>query len=156
MLRQNKKSYTLQELMMVIIILGAVVGFALPRFGTAVEWHRAQEAVYILKLMFKEQGEFAIDNNAYMTGAISLLPNLSIGFPDLTVKGWTEPEFIGGSSAISCNGVMPNLLGWTSRTGYTPAYYLYLLQDGRVVCIGDVLFDCNDAICQQLGFPTTW
>src|SRR3989338_9836233 len=58
---RNKKAFTLTEIMVVLIIIGIMASFALPRFGTTAEFARASEGTQILTVLWTAQRKFAID-----------------------------------------------------------------------------------------------
>jgi prepilin-type N-terminal cleavage/methylation domain-containing protein len=63
----NFKSFTLIELVIVIVIIGILVGISVPSYHRIVERARISEALTVLKTIYDAQMRYAIasDNDAY-------------------------------------------------------------------------------------------
>ena len=74
------KGFTLMEVLVVVVIIGAIAGFALPSYSTHVERVRASEGVQLLTSLLAAQERYRIENSAYATAMANLdidLPNAS-------------------------------------------------------------------------------
>ncbi|MDD5292483.1 MAG: prepilin-type N-terminal cleavage/methylation domain-containing protein [Candidatus Omnitrophica bacterium] len=69
--------FTLLELIVVVVIIGILVGLALPNYEKSMERARIAEAVTILKSIHGAQMRYAIENDAYTS------TNLDISIPTI-------------------------------------------------------------------------
>ncbi len=77
---QFSRGFTLMEVLVVIVIMSVLAGFALPSYSTHVERVRASEGVQLLVSLLAAQERYRIENNAYATAIASLdidIPNAS-------------------------------------------------------------------------------
>ena len=72
------KGFTLMEVLVVVVIIGAIAGFALPSYSTHVERVRATEGVQLLTSLLAAQERYRIENSAYATA----MANLDIDLPN--------------------------------------------------------------------------
>ena len=126
-IRNNKKSFTLVEIIVVIIIIGMMAAFALPRFGTTVEVTRASEGRQILTALWAAQRKYAIDNGRYANDTADL--DTRVNSQLFTV-------------AVSANRAT---LATVSRT--TGEYELVIAENGTIACTDTVA-----GLCQKIGF----
>lgn len=61
----KKKSFTLIEVLVVVIIIGILAGIAIPRFIKTAEKARGEEALTNLRLIFAGERMYRLDNNIY-------------------------------------------------------------------------------------------
>jgi len=73
----NKKGFTLVELAVVIVIIGVLAAFGVPRFREAVERSKAGEAYNYLSAVRSAQERYHSRQGAYSSAAA----NLDINFP---------------------------------------------------------------------------
>ena len=79
-LKKISCGFTLMEMLVVLIVVSVMAGFALPAYSTHVERVRASEGVQLLTALLAAQERYRIENNAYATAMASLdidLPNAS-------------------------------------------------------------------------------
>lgn len=62
---QNKKGFTLLELLIVIVILGALAALAIPAYTSTVERSRRQEAIQVLSAVKDAQQRFFMGSATY-------------------------------------------------------------------------------------------
>ena len=74
----NNKAFTLLEIIVVIIIVGIISSFAIPRFNGTVERVRAAEGVQLLTALLGGQRIFAAENGG---GYTTNLNNLDVTIP---------------------------------------------------------------------------
>lgn len=85
---QNKKGFTLIELMIVVVIIGILAAMAIPRFMKASTKSKQSEAKLILKQVYVNQRAFRQQNLAnqyYLTGATASAAN-----PNAFSEIWVE------------------------------------------------------------------
>ena len=172
-LKEKNLGVTLAELMVVIVIIGGVAVFAIPRYNTLMEKMTIQEQIQLLYDVLAAQHSYRLDhpNATHPQGIYALGPawvtlNEYLNIPSQT--NYFSPILLGCGSNIaycpvaatnkSCNGVSKGYMAYTARKpAASSPYTLYLLEDSRVVCSSTaILGDCNSSICKKLGFPTSW
>jgi len=62
---RNKRGFTLLELMVVVVIIGILIAFAVPQFTKSKEHAIGQEAIATLKLIAAAEKIYRIEANAY-------------------------------------------------------------------------------------------
>ena len=75
---RNRKGFTLVELAVVIVIIGVLAAFGVPRFREAVERSKAGEAFNYLSAIRSAHERYHSRNGEYTT----VLSGLDINFPD--------------------------------------------------------------------------
>ncbi len=84
--RANKRGFTLAEIIIVIIIMGAIASFALPRMSGVFERMRATEGVQVLAALRKAQRAYRQETGGYTTD----LADLDVEFDNLSY--FTSPD----------------------------------------------------------------
>lgn len=123
---KRKRGFTLSEILMVVVIVGVLIGLALPRFGGTVERVRASEGVHILTALLGAQKAFEFENGSY-SGNIN---NLDISIP-------TPDNFAAPTVANNANAVASIV-----RTG---GYTLSIDEDGNIACAAGGSITCAQA-----------
>lgn len=78
--KNDRKGFSLMEVLVVIIIVSVVASLALPSFSTHVERVRASEGAQFLTVLLAAQERYRLDNNVYATDVANVdvdLPNAS-------------------------------------------------------------------------------
>ena len=81
----NKKSFTLMEIIVVVIIVGVLAGLALPRFSIVVEKVRSSEGVQILTTLLTAQKRYAMENGGSYQNGSGLSNMLADGDLDVNI-----------------------------------------------------------------------
>lgn len=105
MLKKNLKSFTLLELIIVIIIVAVLASLALPRFFSMVEFSKNVEAVTNLKIVRDSVNRCVIMNSGLDAGCV-IMADLDVENPDdnptrrfayafgvTTNGGWVPPTY---------------------------------------------------------------
>ncbi|MDP8211684.1 MAG: prepilin-type N-terminal cleavage/methylation domain-containing protein [Candidatus Zapsychrus exili] len=127
----NKKGFTLIEIIIVIIIVGAIAGLALPRFGLTFEKIKSQEGVQILTSVYNAQKIYYVENGAYAT---------SMGSLDITVP--TPQHF---AAPVPRNNPSSTVVRIDRSTG---AYRLIISYLGTINCQNYSPYPS----CTQIGY----
>ncbi len=134
-LRRNS-AFTLVQTVVALIIIGAMAGLMLPRYGVSVETVRSREAVGILTAILAAQHRYALDNSGNFTNSIS---NLDVSIP-------TPQNF--GAPTVLAAGASGDTAAQISRSGGSyGAYQLSITRGGTITCSGG-----TGNICTKIGY----
>ena len=126
-MKKNLSGFTLIEIIITIIIIGAIAGAALPRFTGTVERVKVAEGKQILLSLLNAQKVYYLENSQYATD-----------IDDLDIEILTSPNF--DITTIGVNND-PDKVATINRIGET--YTLFIKSDGS--------FDCDGSGCTQIG-----
>jgi prepilin-type N-terminal cleavage/methylation domain-containing protein len=86
----NKNSFTLIEIIVVVIIVGVLAALALPGFGTTKERVLDREAKATLSLLQAAEKIYKMENGAYYASAVivDINSNLKVSLPTGGVLNW--------------------------------------------------------------------
>ena len=136
--------FSLQEVIIVVVILTVLAAIALPAFNNAARNVANQEAIVILNAIYDAQMEYR-DTYGSFTGTIG---NLDVTFP--APGSFNAPSAINSGSGIGCGNQSgePAVGRIDSDDGN---YRLYALRDlpGEIGCCPTTV---GDNICQRMGF----
>ena len=127
----NKKSFTLLEIVLVIVVISVLAGLTLPQFPIVVERVRSSEGVHILTVLLAAQKRYAMENG----GVYSSDP------ADLDVTIPPSPNF--SVPAIKND---PTRLATVTRSSYN-LYTLRIDENGNITCENS-----TPPICNRLGY----
>ena len=127
---RSEKAYTMNEILIVIIVISVLISIALPRYASTVERMRSAEGVQTLTALLQAEKMYFVDNNTY-TSDIS---TLDVEIP--TSNLFSAPEILEADN--------DNLLVSVRRNDPANAYYLEIDENGVMTCRGDS--------CLQLGY----
>jgi prepilin-type N-terminal cleavage/methylation domain-containing protein len=114
-MRKNQRGFTLVELAVVVVIIGVLAAFAVPRFMASVERSKAAEAFNFLSAVQAAQERYHARQGTYAT----LLT-------DLDIKMSTPKYFTPGSISAGTTGNLQNSWKLTlTRTGASAGYGEY-------------------------------
>ena len=120
---KSRRGFTLVELAVVIVIIGVLAAFGVPRFLKSVERSKAAEAFSYLSAVRSAQERYQAQNGTYSS-------DLSV----LDIKFGTPKYFDVGTAAAGSTGSLQD--SWTltlTRTGASAGYGAYTViftQDG--------------------------
>ncbi|MBF0484221.1 MAG: prepilin-type N-terminal cleavage/methylation domain-containing protein [Candidatus Omnitrophica bacterium] len=82
---KSNQAFTLMELIIVIIVIGAMVSLALPKFNDATEQARAQHGIQLLQHLYEAEKEYIVMHGtwAYATGTLQFTDPTPPGFNNL-------------------------------------------------------------------------
>ena len=115
LLKRDSPGFTLVELSVVIVIIGILAAFAVPRFRAAVERSKAGEAFNYLSSVRAAQERYASREGTYATAVTSL-----------DIKMGTPKYFSLGAVAAGGTGDLED--SWTmtlTRSGHAGNYWAY-------------------------------
>lgn len=143
-------SFTLTELVIVLVIVSLLAGLALVRFFHVQNRMRSQEGVSILQEIYGAQKRYRLYHGSYAgTGEIDKL--------DVTVRtpeNFTNLTINNGSGTISCSGDNYNWLASIDADYINSGdYSLFVTTNGQVVCT-TLSGGCTDEICLKMGYPS--
>jgi prepilin-type N-terminal cleavage/methylation domain-containing protein len=113
--RRSRTGFTLVELAVVIVIIGVLAAFGVPRFIKSVEKSKASEAFEYLASVRTAQERYQSQNGTY-TGVVG----------DLDIKASAPKYFTVGTPAAGSSGSLES--SWTltlTRTGSAAGYGAY-------------------------------
>lgn len=126
----QKKAFTLIEIIVTIIIIGAMASFALPRFNNAVETTKSAEGKQILLSLLNAQKIHYLEKGAYTT---------DLGELDVSIPGSTNFRNILLRTSDPIATIERNTL-----------YILKIYLDGSFTCE-----DRTAGSCEKIGLPST-
>ncbi len=91
-----RKGFTLIEITVTIIIIGAMAALALPRIGQIAERMRATEGEQILTVLLHAQNDYQLDNNGSYTNDPT---ELAIEYAAADFKHFVHPPTVGNPIA---------------------------------------------------------
>jgi len=115
--------FTLVELIVTIMIIGAVTSVALPSYTTHIERVRASEGAQILTALLAAQSRYQIENNIYAGGG---------GTTDLTPLDISVPA----SANFNLPTIINNAAELAKIVRTTNAYTLCINSTGVITCNG--------------------
>ena len=124
------------EVIVVVIILGTVMAFALPRYFGSMETVRSREGVSLLTALMGAQKRYALENSGAFTNNINNL--------DLTI-----PPSANFSTVTVANN-NPGVIATVQRDGANSSYGSYTLtitDTGTIACAGG-----TGGICSKIGY----
>ncbi len=122
-------AFTLAEVLVVIVVLGAVAAFATPMFVAQIERNKASEGAQLLMALMGAQKRYALDNNGVYSSTYAAL--------DLTIN---SPNFVNPPTVSNANPVAS-----ITRNGGT--YTLSITDTGTITCAV-----AGSAACQTAGY----
>ncbi|MBF0384604.1 MAG: prepilin-type N-terminal cleavage/methylation domain-containing protein [Candidatus Omnitrophica bacterium] len=150
---KNKRiGFTLIEVMVVVIILGAIVGLAIPRWPIAVERFRAQEADRYLKELLGAELRYKIDTGHFTknvgSGDLALL---DISDDINRLKHFKDAYLMiedGNLGEVTIRSTLfQKIVGYLERNN--EEYRLYIRLTGEILC--EPLIE-NPNYCSKLGY----
>jgi prepilin-type N-terminal cleavage/methylation domain-containing protein len=121
--RKSRKGFTLVELAVVIVIIGVLAAFGVPRFMTSVERSKAAEAFNYLSAVRSAQERYQAREGTYASDVTSL----DISFP--TPKYFTVGTVGAGATSMLETSWSLTLTRVGAAAGYG-AYTVIFTQDG--------------------------
>jgi type IV pilus assembly protein PilE len=82
----NRKGFTLIELMIVVVIIGILAALAIPRFMKATAKSKQSEAKQLLKQIYTMQHTYRQANNTYGDNGLTSAPGALFTFPQIGVE----------------------------------------------------------------------
>jgi len=144
--------FTLIQTVIVIVILGALAGMAVPRMMTIIYKVRNQEALPILISLLGAQFEYKRVAGNYT----EVFDDLDITVPsESELKNFTAIIVYDSSTLYDCGSgdhrkiASMNALSARSDTAPRP-YTLFILEDGRICC--NLIDSSYGGICSRMGF----
>ena len=122
------RGWTLLELVFVVVIIGVITAFAIPKFLSIIERSHASEGVEVLKSLLEAQRLYAFDHDGSYAASLNSL--------DVN---------IGGLSYFNTPSVFNNAASLASIQRNTGAYTLSINSSGVISCD-------TPSVCVKLGF----
>ncbi|MFH1062352.1 MAG: prepilin-type N-terminal cleavage/methylation domain-containing protein [Candidatus Omnitrophota bacterium] len=91
MKKWNNFGFTLVEMMIVVIIIGVLVGIAIPNYMRSVEVAKCSQAMGVLKNMRTAALDFFRENDTFSGMTLAAL-NTQVGANFADTRDWTFPE----------------------------------------------------------------
>ena len=143
----KQEGFTLIQTMVVIVILGALTGMAIPRMTTIIYKVRNQEALPILISVLEAQFEYKRVNGNYT----ETLDDIDITIPEL--KNFSGVIVWDSSLLLDCGSGDHRRIVSMNALAIRPAgerpYTLFILEDGRICC-SEIAGE--EGICARMGF----
>ena len=154
MLMSNSRYYgfTLMELIIVIIVIGALMAMAFPRYEILVEKFRAHEAAQVWLAIYGAEKAYKLDHGHYTKSLADL---------DIEIRPMKDFEIVGGSlndpditrysSKYWPSGISKTCFGFIRRVGRScgASYSLSISKYAEISC-----GSCSDTdICNKIGYP---
>jgi prepilin-type N-terminal cleavage/methylation domain-containing protein len=114
-----RKGFTLVELAVVIVIIGVLAAFGVPKFLNSVEKSKATEAFNYLAAIQSAEERYLAQNGTYT----STITQLDVAFP--TLKYFDAPTSSSISVTAGTGSVPPSWTMTLNRTAATSSYGAY-------------------------------
>ncbi len=114
---KKNNGFTLTEITTVVIIVGALAGLALPRFGSTIERVRAAEGVQILTALLGAQRTYELEEGSYATS-----------------EGALDIEITSAANFNVASIVIANNAANVAQIDRTGGYTLSIDEDGVISC----------------------
>jgi len=141
--------FTLAELMIVLIIMGAISAIAYPRIMLTVERSEAQEAVQNLTAVLASQNRYNLRNGTFFGGAgTAMAGQLDITLPasnHFAVPMLYNAQTVGGTASV--------VAAITSNDAETAIYRIKITTTGTLRCDNNA-GAALPAVCNLLGIAT--
>jgi prepilin-type N-terminal cleavage/methylation domain-containing protein len=137
---RSKNAFTLQEVAVVVIIVGVLAALALPRFSFQVEKMKKAEGEQILYVVYMEQEKYFRRNGA-RTNSIA---NLDV---EIRQPANFNAPVLKATVSLSCDGSSSDAYASIARSD--GSYNLHVTDNGVIRCT-----PCNGQMCSKLGYPT--
>ncbi|MFZ5801172.1 MAG: type IV pilin protein [Candidatus Omnitrophota bacterium] len=142
-----RKGFTLIELMMTVIIIGILIGIAIPQFTTSTERSRAAEGVTILGAVRAAQLRYYTENSAYALAGCTIVspapPGQTCGL-DIDVY---PPRFFNSPGTGISDASQLAVITRNAASAALGQYTLSIDEPGTITCSGGAA----DA-CMRLGY----
>jgi len=142
----NRNSgFTLIQTVVVIIVLGALAGMAIPRMITLTWKVKNQEALPVLHALLEAQFEYKRVNGTYTAS----LGNLDVTIP--TLKNFENVTVYNAVLDELCVVEGHQMVASVHVTGATASnpYALFIIDDGTICC---VVLNADSGLCSRMGF----
>ena len=134
----NKRSYTLMEVMIVMVIITVVASLALPRYGTVVERSRSAEGVQILTTLLAAQHRLRLETGSagYKQGTAGSSRIAANDF-DVNFSTSTGLSYFTGRFEIQTHTTASPLATVFRRDAIAslPTYRLEMSDTGVITCV---------------------
>jgi len=136
----QRKGFTLLELIIVIVILGILASFAMPRYFRATERARAAEGISLLGTLRSSQIRYKAAKGVY-SGDCTVLD-----------VDYSTPKYFGAAACTAAGNETTDIVTFTRDTalaanpfGIAPgeAYVLHITGDGTVTCTAGPAGSCS-------------
>ena len=137
---QTTFAFTLAEILIVVIIIGALASIVMPQFYTVIERSRSAEGVNVLENVLNSERRWAADNDNTFTNNMG---DLDISF-DNGFGNFNAPTFASPLPSPSQNLILVNI----QRNAASPFNYtLSITATGTVSCSGG-----GASVCSKMGY----
>lgn len=118
---QNRKAYTLLEILITIVMISILIGIAIPRYAGTIERSKAAEGIQILGVVRSSQERYALEHGNYP----SETAHLDVVIPAL--KNFQNPLVL-----ENCCDTTETICATIQRAG--ELYQLRIACDGIITC----------------------
>ncbi len=137
----SNTAFTIQEVIVAIVIVGVLAGLSYPSFVNNIKKITNQEAETILIALYEAQKDYAFETGSYTTTASDLDVTFS------TPKGFNAPLALDGN--FSCHGGNSvEVIGSINRNN-PDGYTLYVEEDTGIIYCCPITN--GNSICTELG-----
>jgi Tfp pilus assembly protein PilE len=140
----NTESFTMMEIILVVIVIGVLGALALTRYNSMQEKIQSQEGAGILTQVYGSQKRYFLQNNSYVTSLDKL--DIDIRTPKYFTAVTLPADY---TQTVSCSGA--GQIWLAQMISLRGGYSMFVLNDGRVVCD-----PCTGTICQKMGYLANW
>ncbi len=133
---KSNLAFTLIEMLMVVVIIGALTALAIPSYTIQIERVRASEGVQSLTALLGSQKRYQLENSAYATTLAAIDIDIAAS------NNFNVPTVANNAAAVAS----------IIRRDITLAYTMSISSTGVVSCVSDAVC-CNPAdICTKIGY----
>lgn len=142
----NKKSFTLMEIIVVVIIIGVLASLTIPRFQIVIERTQSAEGVQILDVLYAAQRRNFMETGNYRLGSGAFFGELQDGDLDVDIP---PPRYF--NRVMVFPAPMYAHIVLVERTSPLGFYFLGITENGDVQCSS-----APASLCNKLGYFSTF
>lgn len=105
---KNKKAFTLMEIMITVVLIGVIAGFAIPNYERAMNKARERDAIVQLSLIHSACQIYKAQHGGYFVGNLNSIPLINTTLKINVISNTTTYEYTGNANNFLLTATLPN------------------------------------------------